>query len=122
MGFPGGAVVKNPPANVGDTRDVDLIPGWGRSPGGGNGSPPQYPCLENPIDRGAWRATVHGAAKSRARLSTHSTQGGVPGAGATEVKSKRGSCPDSEKTQKKEFEKIIAENYLLTMQIYRFKK
>ena len=48
MGFPGGAVVKNPPANVGDTRDVDLIPGWGRSPGGGIGNPFQCSSLENP--------------------------------------------------------------------------
>ena len=53
MGFPGGSVVKNPPANAGDTRDTGLIPGWGRSPGGGNGNPFQY-CLENATDRGAW--------------------------------------------------------------------
>ena len=49
-------VVKNPPAN-GDIRDSDLIPGWGRSPGGGRGNPLQYSCLENPMDRGAWQAT-----------------------------------------------------------------
>ena len=61
MGFPGGSVVKNLPANTGDT---DLIPGSGRSPGGGNGNPVQYSCLENPIDRGACGATVHGVAKS----------------------------------------------------------
>ena len=53
-------VVKNPPANAGNGRDVDLIPGSRRSPGGGNGNPLQYSCLENPTDRGAWRATVHG--------------------------------------------------------------
>ena len=46
-----------------------LIPGWGRSPGGGNGNPPQYPHLENPMDRRAWQATVHGVTKSRTRLS-----------------------------------------------------
>ena len=50
-------VVKNPPANAGDIRDSSLIPGWGRSPGGGNGNPLQYSCLENPRDRGARRAT-----------------------------------------------------------------
>ena len=47
--------VKSPPANAGD---LGLIPGSGRSPGGGNGNPSQYSCLENPMDRGAWRATV----------------------------------------------------------------
>ena len=52
MGFPGGAVVKNPPLDAGDIRDVGLIPGWGRSPGGGHGNPLQYSCLENPMDRG----------------------------------------------------------------------
>ena len=55
--------VKTPPANVGDRRDTDLIPGLGRSHGGGHGNPLQYSCLESPRDRGAWRATVHGAAK-----------------------------------------------------------
>ena len=59
-GFPGGSVVKNLPANAEDTRDGDLIPGSGRSPGGGNGYPLQYSCLENPKDRGVWWATVHG--------------------------------------------------------------
>ena len=58
-------VVKNPPATTGDIRDVGLIPGSGRSPGGGRGNPPQYSCLENPMDRGAWRATAHGVAKVR---------------------------------------------------------
>ena len=54
MGFPGGAVVKNPPAKTGDARDVGSIPGSGRSPGGGNGNPLQYSCLENPINRGVY--------------------------------------------------------------------
>ena len=49
-GFPGSALAKNPPANAGDTRDPGLIPGSGRSPGGGNGNPLQYSCLENPMD------------------------------------------------------------------------
>ena len=56
-------VVKNPPANAGDARQVGLIPGLGRSPGGGRGNPLQYSCLENPMDRGAWWATVHGVAE-----------------------------------------------------------
>ena len=55
--------VKNPPANAGDIGDMDLIPGLGRSPGGGNGNPFQYSCLENPMDRGVWLATVHGVTK-----------------------------------------------------------
>ena len=53
-------LVKNLPANAGDIRDADSIPGWGRSPGGGHGNPLQYFCLENPMDREAWQATVHG--------------------------------------------------------------
>ena len=57
-------VVKNPPANAGDMRDVGSIPGSGRSLGEGNGKPLQYSCLENPIDGVAWWATVHGVAKS----------------------------------------------------------
>jgi len=57
-------MVKNPPAKAGDARDVGLIPGLGRSPGGGSGIPHQYPCLGNCVDRGAWQATVHGSAKS----------------------------------------------------------
>ena len=58
-------VVKNLPANAGDIRDVGLTPGSGRSPGGGHGNPLQYSCLENRMDRGAWRATVHGVAEVR---------------------------------------------------------
>ena len=67
-------MVKNPPANAGDVKDMDSIPGSGRSPGEGNGSPPQYSCLENPVDRGAWSATVHGVAKSQTRLKQLNTQ------------------------------------------------
>ena len=55
-------VVKNPPANAGDTGS---IPESGRSPGGGDGNPLQYSCLDNPTDRGAWRATVHGVTESQ---------------------------------------------------------
>ena len=64
-------MVKNLPANAGDTGNVDSTPGLGRSPGGGNGNSLQYSCLESPMDRGAWQATVHGVAKSRTQLSTH---------------------------------------------------
>ena len=60
-GFPDGSVVKDPPADAGATG---LIPGWGRSPAGGNGNPLQYSCWENSIDRGTWRATDHEVAKS----------------------------------------------------------
>ena len=57
-------LVKNLPVNAGNVRDVDSIPGLGRSPGGGHGKPLQYSCLEYSMDRGAWRATVHRVAKS----------------------------------------------------------
>ena len=58
-------VAKNPPANAGDVRDVGLIPASGISPGEGRNNPLQYSCLENPMDREAWQATVHGVTKSR---------------------------------------------------------
>ena len=61
-------VVKNMLANAGDVRDRGSIPGLGRSPRGGHGNLLQYSCLENPMDRGAWQATVHGAAKSGIQL------------------------------------------------------
>ena len=66
-------MAKNPSANAGDVRDMGLIPGSGRSPGGGHGNPLQYSCLENSLDRGAWWATVHGVADSRTRLKRLST-------------------------------------------------
>ena len=66
--LPGGSVVKNPPSNAGD---LGSIPGSARFPGGGNGNPLQYSCLENPMDRGAWWATVHGFAKSWTLLNRH---------------------------------------------------
>ena len=62
-------MVKNQPASEGDTGDIGLIPQSGRSPGEGNGNPLQYSCLENPMDRGAWQATVHGVAESTTCLS-----------------------------------------------------
>ena len=58
-------VVKNLPASVRDIRDMGSIPGLGRSPGEGHGNPLQYSCLENPMDRGAWRSMVHRVAESR---------------------------------------------------------
>ena len=57
-------MVKNPSDNAGAIRDIGSIPGLGRSPGGGQGNPLQYSCLENPMDRGAQQATVHGVAES----------------------------------------------------------
>ena len=62
VGLPGGSMVKNLPASL---EDPGLIPRLGRSPGEGNGNSLQYSCLKNPMDRGAWRAIVHGVAKSR---------------------------------------------------------
>ena len=67
-------VVKNPPANAGDVRDLGSIPGWGRSPGGGQGNRLQYFCLENPMDGGAWQATVHRVAQSWTQLKRLSIQ------------------------------------------------
>ena len=66
-------VVKNPCASAGDLKDVDSIPGLGRSPGAGPGNPLQYSCLENPMDRGAWQAIVHRVAQSRTQLKRLST-------------------------------------------------
>ena len=71
LGFPDGSVVKNLPANAGDVGVSGLIPESGRSPGGANGNPFQYSCLENPTDRGAQWTIVHGAAKSQIQLSTY---------------------------------------------------
>ena len=66
-------VVKNLPAKSGDIRDAGSIPASGRSPGKGHGNPLQYSCLENPMDRGAWRALIHRVAKSQTRLKRLST-------------------------------------------------
>ena len=67
LGFPGGSVGKESTCNAGE---LGLIPGLGRSPGGGNDNPLQYSGLENPMDRGAWRATIHGVAESQTQLSS----------------------------------------------------
>ena len=69
FGCPNSTVGKSLPAKAGDARDMDLIPGSGRSPGGGNGNPLQCSCWNNPMGRGAWQAAVHGAAKSRTERS-----------------------------------------------------
>ena len=74
-GFLGSSVIKNPTANAGD---ADSIPMSGRSPGGGNGTPLQYSCLENPMDRGPWWAMVHTVAKSQTRLQRLSTHSADP--------------------------------------------
>ena len=66
MGFPGGSDSKETACNAGD---LGSTPGWGRSPGGEHGNPLQYSCLENPMDRGAWWATVYGLAENWTRLS-----------------------------------------------------
>ena len=70
MGFPGGTVVKDAPANTGDARNTGLSPGSVRSPGVGNGNPLHYSCLKNSRDRGAWWTIVHGVTKGTERLST----------------------------------------------------
>ena len=73
-GFSGGSVVKNLSASAGDVRDLGLIPGLGRSPGGGHGNPLQYSCLENPKDRGAWWTIVYRVRKSQRQLKWLSMQ------------------------------------------------
>ena len=76
LGFPGGSQVKNPPTNAGDAGDTGLAPESGRSPGAGNGDPLQCSCLENPMDRGAWWATVHRVAKRQTRMGMNTGMNG----------------------------------------------
>ena len=91
-------MAKNPPANAGDVRHASLIPGSGRSSGGGHDNPLQCSCLENPMDRGAWRAAVHSVAKSWTglkRLSTHTgmqQQAHVRPIDGGEQRKKKGGC------------------------------
>ena len=97
VGFPEGALVKNPPATAGDTGDAgdtDLIPGSGRSPGGRNGNLLKYSWLENPTHRGAWWATVHRVAEldTTERLSTHSRKAAYSVPGLQTVGSNPGSA------------------------------
>ena len=77
-GFRVALVVKNPPTNAGDIRDTDSTPASGRSPEEGNSNPLQYSCLEIPMDRGAWRATVHRFTKSWTELKQLSTHMCIP--------------------------------------------
>ena len=79
-------VIKNPPANPGDVTDVGSIPGSGRSPRGGHSNPLQCSFLENPMDRGAWQATVHKVVKSWARLKHLGTQAQMNGYSFVPVK------------------------------------
>ena len=89
--FPSSSVGKKLSANVGAVGDTDSIPELGRSSGEGNGNLLQYSCLESPMDRGAWWATVHGVAKSGARLSVHTcTHALVSGIGLTKGHKPRG--------------------------------
>ena len=69
-GFPGGTAVKISPTKAGNARDLGSIPGSGRCPAEGNGNPLQYSCLENSMDREAWRAVIRGVRKSQTQLST----------------------------------------------------
>ena len=73
QGFLGGASGKEPACQCRGHKSASSVPGSGRSPGGGHGNPLQYSCLENPMDRGAWRATVHGVTQSQTRLKGLST-------------------------------------------------
>ena len=77
MGFPGGASGEEPVCQGRRHETCVLIPGSGRSPRGGHGSPFQYACLDNPMDRGAWKSTVHGFTRSKTRLQRLSTCAGV---------------------------------------------
>ena len=72
-GFPGGSVGKESAFSAGDARDTGMTPGSGRSPGGGHDNSPQYSCLKNPVDKGAWWATVHKVTKSQTRMSTQAS-------------------------------------------------
>ena len=75
LGFPGGSLGKESTCNAEDAGDLSSFPGLGRTAGGGHGNPLQYSCLENPMNREAWRATVHGVTKSQTRLKLLSMHG-----------------------------------------------
>ena len=98
LGFPSGSMVKESAFNAGD---VGLIPELGRSPGGGHGNPLQYSCLENPMDRGTWWATVQGVAKSRTRLSdlAHTHGGSVYTMGTSTRHTSEPPSPSSSPSQ-----------------------
>ena len=84
LDFPSGTMVKNLPANTGDAGNSGSVPGLGRSPGGRHGNPLQYSCLENPMDRGAWQATVFGEPKSQTQFSNWGCAERVRGANASQ--------------------------------------
>ena len=86
-------MVKNPPANAGDMR-IEFSPLVGKIPGGGHGNPLQYSCLENPMDRGAWRAIVHWVAKSQTQQKQHNTaQTAYWSVGQRSKKDRERPCP-----------------------------
>ena len=105
-------VVKNPPGSAGDIRDVGSIPGSGRFPGGGHGQLLQYSCLENPMDRGAWRVTVHGV---KEELDMTKAISGTLCDHAREKKNKN----SSQRKQKRRLKKISRNT---NVQILRFHK
>ena len=90
LGFLDGSVVKNLPATAGDTGDLGLIPGWGRSPAAGNGTPLQCSCLENSMDRGAWQSTVDGVTRVGHSLATKQEQ--PPSSSVNSVPSAHSHC------------------------------
>ena len=93
LGFPGGSVVRSPPTGAEAAGDGGSIPGLARSPGGGNGNPPQHCCLGKPMAREAWRATVHVVAKSRTRLSDQARTHGLSRSVAFGIPPDQGSNP-----------------------------
>ena len=89
--------MKHPPVNAGDTGDTGWLPLSGGSPGGGNDNPLQHSCQENPMDRGAWWVSIHGAAKSQTQLSSHTHGGILPSRNYTLFMFVLSVVPDTEK-------------------------
>ena len=106
QGFPGGMVVKNPPANAGDAKDMGSIPGSGRYPGGGNGNQLEYFFLGNPMGRGTWWAIVQGVAKSQTGFSIH-TENNVA------------AC--TEAGQQRMLDSVVRSSDHILKELYRFK-
>ena len=94
MGFPGGSVLRHLPANAGDSRDVGLIPGSGRSPGVRNGNPFQYSCLKTFVDRGAWCAIVCGVAKRQTQMNTQTDTLCIKQTGYKDILYSTGNIPN----------------------------
>ena len=114
LGFLGGSVVKNSPANAGDTRDAVSIPRLGKSPGGGNGNLLQYSCLENTKDRGAWWTTVHEVTKSWTCLSMH-THACITASLCDCLWNFRLWCRGVKKTKAKLFASVLSKFYFSVM-------